>query len=66
MTDENWADKIRAQQRHEHLAATVRIIVGELCNLAEQDEAKEIADRIYACTEVLEAAVKEDEVSYAS
>lgn len=63
MADENWADKIAAQQRHEHLAATVRIIVGELCYLAEQSPSP-TAEQIYACTEVLENALKEGEVAY--
>ena len=59
---DDWRDKIAAQQRHEHLAATVRIVVGELCFLAEQNE--DVAERVYGLTGVLEEALKEQDVSY--
>lgn len=61
--DSNWHDKIAAQQRHEHLAATVRIAVGELCYLAEQNA--DVEEQVYAIANLLEVAVKEDEVAYA-
>jgi len=64
--DENWRDKVAAQQRHEHLAATVRIAVGELCYLAEQMNDLAPVERIYAITEVLDEALKAGDVAYTS
>lgn len=61
-----WLDKIAAQQRHEHLAATVRIAIGELCQVGELTEELGTAERVYAITEILEEALKVGEVAYMS
>jgi hypothetical protein len=62
--DANWNDKLAAQQRHEHLAATVRIAMGELCWVAEQADELKIAEPIYGIVDMLEAQLKAGDVAY--
>jgi hypothetical protein len=62
---EDWQDKLEAQKRHEQLAAVVRIAVGELCYLAEQQNDLPLVERIYGITAFLETQLKDGDVTYA-
>jgi hypothetical protein len=62
--DANWNDKLAAQQRHEHLAATVRIAIAELLYVAEQANELKIAEPIYGIVDMLEEQIKAGDVAY--
>ena len=62
--NEDWRDKLAAQERHEQLAASVRIAIGELCQAAENTDELDTAEKIYGITELLETQLKDGEVAY--
>ena len=56
-TVDEWRDRMYAETRHDRLAATARIVLRELCYLAEASDVA-TADRIHAIAEVLELGIE--------